>query len=468
MKHSIYHISAQKSDPRRLAIRATFFPKSVGECTILLPIWRPGRYQSQNFAKNIDQVLAKNLMGDSIEMRKTAPSEWKISIANLEPITLNYTYWADQPDAGGSVSTEEMLYINFINCCLFVKGTENKPCEIQIDCPAFWQKTTTLKNQNETTWLAKSYRELVDSPFMAAPLISSIKWEIRNHTFFAQGIVPKGFFSQKLIAAYQRICEFQLAWMEDFPVKNYRFLHWICPQPFYHGVEHITSTMMVLGPEDRDAYEDLIGLASHELFHVWNIGTIRPKELWPYQYHKEVYFTSGGIVEGITTYLGDWFLYASGVWTQEEYHASLLGNLKLHFDRDGDAKQSLMESSIDLWIDGYGKSTPGKRVSIYYKGALFALGLDLKIRKKFDDRKSIREVMLIMNQRFGRMKKGYSLSDFYSICEEVYEESMTDFFQKWYEGNECLLDELNDLIDHWGLTLIQTEQGLMYEVKGNR
>ena len=298
---------------------------------------------------------------------------------------------------------------------------------------------------------------------MAAPVISSVKWKVRGITFYAQGIVPAGFFTPKLLAAYQKLTEFQVHWMGDFPVKTYRFLHWICPKPFYHGVEHTTSTVMVMGPEDRDAYEDLIGLASHELFHVWNIGTVRPKELLPYAYHKEVYFNTGGIVEGITTYLGDWFLYASGVWNREEYVAALLGNLKLHFDRDGKSKQSLAESSIDLWLDGYGKALPGKRVSIYYKGAVFALGLDLLIRRKFADQKSIQEVMLLMNQRFGRLKKGYTLADFYAICEEVYEAPLTEFFHKWYEGNDCLLEELNELMDHLGLKVVQTENGLMYQ-----
>ncbi len=463
MKSTLYTISVDPKEPQRLQICYTFLPKKVGQHAILLPIWRPGRYQAQHFAKNIDQVTAKNSSGKALEMVKTEPSVWMLKVHELLPISLTYSYWAEQADAGGSVASGDMLYINFINCCLYLKGTENQACEVQIQCPDFWQKATALKNVDHQTWRAKSFRELVDSPFMAAPFIASVKWKVGAITFYAQGIVPMGFFTPKLIAAYKKFSEYQVNWMGDFPVKSYRFLHWICPKPFYHGVEHITSTVMVLGPEDRDAYEDLVGLASHELFHVWNIGTIRPKELLPYAYHKEVYFNTGGMVEGITTYLGDWFLYASGVWDRDEYVAALLGNLKLHFDRDGDAKQSLLESSIDLWIDGYGKSVPGKRVSIYYKGALVALGLDLMIRRKFEDKKSIREVMLLLNQRFGRLKKGYTLADFYAICEEVYEAPLTEFFEKWIEGNACLMKDTNELLSHLGLKIKRTSNGLICE-----
>jgi len=207
--------------------------------------------------------------------------------------------------------------------------------------------------------------------------------------------------------------------------------------------------MMVMGPPDRDAYEDLIGLGSHELFHVWNIATIRPRELFPYSYDREVPFSTGWIVEGITTYLGDWFLYKSGVWTRPEYLAGLLGNLKLHFDRDANAQQSLEESSIDLWLDGYGASLPNKRASIYYKGAVVALALDLKLQAK--NGKSLKEVMLAMNAEFGQLKKGYMKADFIRICEQVYGGSLQEFFQDFVERPTDITSHLQEIMAKSGM-----------------
>jgi predicted metalloprotease with PDZ domain len=220
--------------------------------------------------------------------------------------------------------------------------------------------------------------------------------------------------------------------------------------------------MMVLGPEDRDSYEDLIGLGSHELYHVWNVATIRPKALLPYDYTKAVTFDTGWIIEGITTYLGDWFLWASGVVNAEEYVHLLAGNLKLHFERDGASKQTLIESSIDLWLDGYGSALPGKRVSIYFKGALVALGLDLLIRRKFQHAKSLRDVMLLMQKRYGRLKQGYSRQDFYSLVEEVYEGSLADFWTIWVESAEPLQSAITELLEGVGLKF-ETEGSLFIE-----
>jgi predicted metalloprotease with PDZ domain len=425
--------------PNYLDITFQFSPRKPGKQVIQLPIWRPGRYQAQNFAKNIP-VLKAFSGGAPIVIHKVASSTWELEASEL--VEIRYSYYANQPDAGGSVVEEDLLYVNFINCLLYVKGRENERCEIHIEKPASWKSVCTFKNGGK-------YRELVDSPYIAAPAIFQHKWKCNGVKFAIDVVGSRQALTKKLIDAYEKFTQTQLDWMGHFPVKEYHYMLWVCPKPYYHGVEHTKSTMMVMGPPDRDAYEDLIGLGSHELFHVWNIATIRPKELFPYAYHQETPFSTGWVVEGITTYLGDWFLYESGVWTKQEYLAGLLGNLKLHFERDGQAQQSLEESSIDLWLDGYGTSLPNKRVSIYYKGAVVALALDLKLQAK--NGKSVKDVMRQMNSEFGLLKKGYTKEDFIRICEEIYGDSLQDFFRDYVENSTDIITDLQRILAKSGL-----------------
>jgi predicted metalloprotease with PDZ domain len=427
------------AQPNFIEIIFQFTPHKPGKQVVQLPIWRPGRYQAQNFAKNIP-VLKAYSEGVPIPISKIASSTWTLEAS--EPVEIRYSYYANQPDAGGSVIENDLIYINFINCLLYVKGRENERCEIHIEKPAGWQSICTFKN-------GAKYRELVDSPYIAAPAIFQHKWKCNGVKFAIDVVGSRQALTKKLIDAYEKFTQTQLDWMGHFPVKEYHYMLWVCPSPYYHGVEHTKSTMMVMGPPDRDAYEDLIGLGSHELFHVWNIATIRPAELFPYNYDHEVAFSTGWIVEGITTYLGDWFLYESGVWTRQEYLAGLLGNLKLHFDRDGQAQQSLEESSIDLWLDGYGASLPNKRVSIYYKGAVVALALDLKLQAR--NGKSLRDVMLAMNAEFGQLKKGYTKEDFIRICEEIYGDSLQDFFRDYVERSTDITTDLQETLAKLGM-----------------
>jgi predicted metalloprotease with PDZ domain len=431
-----------EGEDRFLSISLEFTPQRVGPQEIHLPIWRPGRYQAQYFAKNIATIQTSR--GSIV---KSGLSTWTLDVDSLEPVVLKYRYFADQPDAGGCVSQADLVYINFIACLVFPHRGENRPCEVNITLPGYRGTACSLTTYG-SNFRAKSYRELVDSPFISGPEMFSHSWKSHGVQFFVQGLGPKQHFSPRLLQAYARFVDYQIQYMQGFPGKKYHFLHWICPKPFYHGVEHTSSTMMVMGPEDRDSYDDLIGLASHELFHVWNVATIRPKELLPYDYTKQVIFDTGWVIEGITTYLGDWFLWASGVVTAEEYVGMLLGNLKLHFERDGASKQSLVESSIDLWLDGYGQALPGKRVSIYFKGALVALALDLMIRQKFNHQRSLQDVLLAMKATF---QKGYTRADFYALVEKVYESSLSDFWKIWVEGNEPLGKRIGDLMAFVGL-----------------
>ena len=148
----------------------------------------------------------------------------------------------------------------------------------------------------------------------------------------------------------------------------------------------------------------------------------------------------------------------------EEYVAGLLGNLKLHFERDATSVQSLVDSSVDLWLDGYGQAIPNKRVSIYYKGAVMALGLDLLIRQKFTHSKSIREVMLLMNEQFGGIKKGYTLEDFYHVCSIVFEDDLSSWFAIWMESNSDVRFELKRLLAFVGLDLHWEEDKFALEI----
>lgn len=460
---SFYHIQSDAVAKNQLAIEWTFVAQTNGLITIQLPTWRPGRYQSQHFAKNIPAVYQLR-EGEKYGLSKISGSTWTLQALAGERIHLVWNYVATQEDAGGSVVQEEFLYINFINCCLYVPGAEELDLEVQLSFPSTWKFLTALKEKERQSFISSSFRELVDSPFMAAPELNIVEWEEQGVVFKAGGFDPLLSIDHKVVKAYQAFTAYQLHYMGGFPVEAYTFMHWICPKAYYHGVEHTKSTMIVLGPPERDLYEDLIGVASHELFHVWNVCTIRPAELLPYQYDQEVIFQTGGVVEGITTYLGDWFLYASEVWNTNEYVAGLLGNLKLHFERDTRSVQSLVDSSVDLWLDGYGQAIPNKRVSIYYKGAVMALGLDLMIRQKFSHSKSIREVMILMNEQFGSLKKGYTLEDFYHVCSLVFEDDLSSWFAIWMESNSDVRLELKRLFAFVGLDLHWEEDKFGLEI----
>jgi predicted metalloprotease with PDZ domain len=309
-----------------------------------------------------------------------------------------------------------------------------------------------------------TYAALVDSPLLASPYLQHQSYQVENvnfHVWFLGNYTPNW---TKLLADFQAFTEKQIGVTGDFPEKDYHFINWILPTSFYHGVEHRNSTMIVLGPdsEGEGLYNDLLGVSSHELYHAWNICKIRPVEMMPYDFTKENYFPTGFVAEGVTTYYGDLFLVQSGVFTQEQYLKELETVLKRHFEQDGKAFQSLVESSFDLWLDGYSQAIPHRRVSIYQKGAVVSLILDLMIRLRFGHQKSLETVMKTMWERFGKMGVGYSITDYQRVCEEVYGRSLSQYFKDCIHGNMPLEGMVNELLDAFGLQMQWNEEGKIH------
>ena len=73
----------------------------------------------------------------------------------------------------------------------------------------------------------------------------------------------------------------------SFLTEEYHFLYLFPDRDVRHGVEHEDSTVIASGLRARrseDGYMEIIGIASHELYHAWNVKRIRPAEWTPYDF----------------------------------------------------------------------------------------------------------------------------------------------------------------------------------------
>ena len=472
-----YKISSKNPNSHFLEIEMIIPIPLPTEIDIQLPAWRPGRYELQNFAKNIQRFEVFDEQNVPLNFEKQSKDAWRIkkNILHREKnlhhkdrkVIIKFTCYANIQNAGSSFVDENTLYVNPVNCLPYWVGHLTKACSLEIDIPSHWKVACGLPEDlsiNEglgRIFYAKNYYQLVDSPLLASPFLQHDSYNVAKTNFnlwFLGNYQPDW---HQVKADFQAFTKNQIEMMGDFPEKDYHFINWILPTPYYHGVEHGNSTIIMLGPDtDADGlYHDLLGVSSHELFHAWNICKIRPKELLPYNFTKENYFPTGFVAEGVTTYYGDLFLKRSGVFSLENYLKELETILKRHFEHDGQAWQSLIESSFDLWLDGYSPSVPNRRVSIYQKGAVVALILDLMIRQKTNHAQSLDNVMQLMWLRHGKTIVGYTLKDYQTICEEVYGDSLQQYFDECIAGNIPLQNQVNILLNTFGLSMQTADNG---------
>lgn len=453
----LYHLSRQSIASQFIEIRLEL-QCSVGETVQLqLPAWRPGRYELANFAQKI-RGFSVSIGQKEVTWQKITKDLWSFGASTSGLYQVNYSFCCNQMDAGGCWSDDAQLFINFSNLVFEIKGRENEEILVQIELPKEYQTATALPQIGANEWKANSHVHLMDSPLLASGSLKHTQFSIDSTVFHLWFNGEVHFDMEGLAGIFKNFASKQIEDFGEFPAQSYHFIFQLLPYRHYHGVEHSFSTVITIGPANsliEKAYmDDLIGVSSHELYHFWNVCRIRPLQILPYDLSRETYLETGFIMEGVTTYFGDIYLLRSGYFSLEEYLTQLTALIQKEFDSFGWQIQSILESSFDLWLDGYKAGIPDKKVSIYNRGALIACCLDLML---MDVGSSLADVMKMMWEKFGKTQKGYKLADFEDTLMEASKNGpeILDFLQKVVYGKDDLLPILAIQLRSIGITIIQ-------------
>jgi predicted metalloprotease with PDZ domain len=462
-----YTVSCENPHHHYIDIEFTVEGVSSDELAVQLPAWRPGRYELGNFAKNVQKWAAFDEGGKQLEARKTSKDKWIVQSGGAKTVTIRYNYFANELNAGSTYLDPSQLYINPVNCFLFIPGREKEKCTVELKVPADYRVATSMKKRSEHVLEAADFDELADSPLIASNTIKHNLFVLDGIEFnlWMQGECKPNW--SRIINDFFIFINEQFMMMKEFPAETYHFLFQIVPYKFYHGVEHKASTVIALGPSYKlmkdELYNELLGVSSHELFHCWNIKTIRPVEMHPYDYTKENYSRLGYVYEGVTTYYGDLLLFRSGVFSEFEYFKTVYDHLQKHFDNFGRLNLSVADSSFDTWLDGYVPGVPNRKVSIYTEGSLIAFMTDILIRRHTKNESSLDDVMRTLYYEFAKKGRGYDERDYKGIVEHIANASFDDFFRKYVYGTDSFEPMLRETLDYIGCDLRHTRSRKYHE-----
>lgn len=200
-------------------------------------------------------------------------------------------------------------------------------------------------------------------------------------------------------------------------------------------MEHANSTAIGI-PSD----EYLAGVAAHEFFHLWNVKRIRPATLEPVDFSKEQYTRALWFAEGVTSTYGAYTLVRSGIWNKERFYEDLGGQITELESRPANRWQSAEESSLDAWLEKYAVyNGPEESVSYYTKGQVLGDFLDILIRDRTNNEKSLDDVLRGLNTDFAKQGKTYRDSlDIRLEAERVAGGSFEEFFHRYVASAEPL------------------------------
>lgn len=385
-----------------------------------LPAWRPGRYEMGNFAQNVYRVDGQNSKGEWVRLLKSDLHRWTVPAGVNR---LRWTYYAEELNAGSTCVAEDLVYVNPVNCFLYDPARPYLPFQIVLsDVTEDWQVASALQCRGNLL-LARNLQEVMDSPILAAKSLWHRTFEAKGHEFHIWAYGKQVPDEERFVNDHLRFTEAQIEAFGSFPVPAYHFLYLFPERDVRHGVEHEASTVIAMGPSEKvmteEGYMELIGIASHELYHTWNVKKIRPSEWLPYDFTKACPSRLGYVAEGVTTYMGDLFLLESGIVDVDGWCRLMEKVIDRHLNNPGRFNLSVAESSFDTWLDGYKPGIPERKSNIYVEGAILAFICDATIMDKTEGKASLQTAMTNLWERLGMKGIGLSENIYWAALEQV-------------------------------------------------
>ncbi|MRR23447.1 M61 family peptidase, partial [bacterium] len=410
--------------------RVTMTLEGVSEDTLTLkmPVWTPGYYWIQNYPKNLSRLEIRDEAGRECPFRKTSKNIWRVATGGAGSLTASWVVYGNSHSVADAFIDTTHAFIVPAALFLYPEDALKSPSRVTLDMYPGWSTVSTglepvtspaglEKSSNLTgrkpvtapvsqarvtgtdqTFSASCYDVLFDSPILAGNQ-EVMTFTVNSVPHHIAVLNPGSYDREALKRDYSKVVESAVSIIGEMPYSHYTFL---IMGKGMGGLEHLNSMAVFTGREDGDIYpadrrsfRGWMEFIAHEFFHLYNIKTIRPIALGPFNYDGENYTNMLWVSEGFTVYYENIIMNRAGFMTPDEMLESLSRSVTAYESIPGSRVQSATLSSFDTWINFFSRSENSQNTTISYydKGCGLGLLLDLKIRHETGNGKTLDNVM---------------------------------------------------------------------------
>lgn len=357
-----------------------------GDVLLSLPTWMPGAYAFMRYARDISNLRAEDLVS-SAPLRVSAEG-WQGFRVHHTSGTLRVTYvaYVFEPAWGELCGLVDHEHAILLGTHYFTVVGHTGPVRVTYEAPSGWpiHHPSGAEQVDAQSWAYPTFALLLDTPV----LFGAIERRTRAiegtpfHFVFVDRCV--GFESEvePFIDELVKIARECRAIFGSFPFKDYSFLFSFNPTAHW-GLEHNTSTMIGIGETcfvDTEQRARALRVSAHELFHAWNVCTLKPHPFG--QYVPEGAFTEGlWVGEGFTRYYEFLLCVRSGALTPQQFLSNVVNYFRHLEAMPAYERVSAVDSSRQTFVNHhkYGGSI-NNTIDYYDKGMLIAFDLDAQLR----------------------------------------------------------------------------------------
>jgi predicted metalloprotease with PDZ domain len=425
----------------------------------------PGYYDAMDFGQYISDFKAINKKGELIEVKKLDLNTWMVAdLKNAAKISylvsdgwehlLQNTGGGKSP--GSTFKKDSLFIINYNSLVGYFDEIESAGYDIKVKKNHKFYPSSALKYipENDTTDItsAKDYRNLVDSPvFYCVPDTTRLTVGNTNVLVSFYSNEHKS-FSKTLANKLERILTNQQAYLGGkLPVKEYAFLiyHEEMPRGIMgDGMEHSNSTVCLYASNTLDQLPDaLMGVASHEFFHILTPLNIHSEEILEFDFLDPVLSKHLWLYEGMTEYATIHMPVKQRMISLADFTKVIEGKIKGMEQFDNKLSMTEMSTKAIERQDQY--------MNFYQKGALIGLCLDIRLRELSGGKIGTQDLMQKLMKKFGS-EKAFKDEELFDQIAAITFPEIRKFFNDHVERGEPI--PLKESLLKAGLAYDQTSK----------
>ena len=425
-----YTLSFPAPHTHYVEVEASFPSGGQDVLELMLPVWTPGSYLVREYARHLEDVK----LGDGTRAAKVRKNRWQVPTAGQKRVTVRYRVYGREMTVRTNWVDADFALLNGAPTFLTLAEGGARPHDVLLQPAKGWAQSVTALPKHPSRkrhhYRARDYDHLVDSPLLVGnPTVRTFRAGGKEHVF---AVLGEGdvWDVKRATAEVARIVAAQHAFWKTVPYERYVFMNLLVENG--GGLEHLDSTVMLgsrWSQRKPESNRDWLGLVSHEFFHTWNVKRLRPVELGPFDYEREVHTKMLWVAEGVTSYYDDLLLRRAELVDEAAYLEALSKQIKTVQTTPGRFVRSLEDASYDAWIKFYrpDENSANVAVSYYRRGAVAAFLLDAHLRALTKGARSLDDVMRMAYERYSGAK-GYTAAQFHAIASELAGSDLSSWF----------------------------------------
>jgi predicted metalloprotease with PDZ domain len=464
-----YEFRFPEPEHRWMQVAITFTGLPPAALSLRMSSASPGRYARHDFAKNVFDLQAEDGAGRTIDPIRSGMARWDVD-GHDGTVHVTYRIYGDRIDGTYLAVDETHAHMNMPASILWGVGVEKRPATVRFVSPPgqAWRVATQLfPSDDPLTFTAPNLAYLLDSPVEFSAFVDRsftvIDPSDADHVpRFRIALHHEG--SDADLARYtdniERMVREMVTVFGEFPrfeTGRYTFIADYLAGANGDAMEHRNSTVLSSSGSLDTQQQGLLGSASHEFFHVWNVERIRPRSLEPFDFERVNPSDELWLAEGFTNYYGALILQRAGLVPLADTLNRFLSAIDTV--RRGPGRQ--FRSAVDMsrlapFTDA---ATAIDRtnwnnlfISYYTWGEALGLGLDLLLRARAADGDApavtLDDYMRLLWERFGRpsddtpgvVARPYAQADARIALADLSGDATfaDDFFDRFVEGHDAI------------------------------